>query len=236
MTDQSVPGWRLDEESTAGRENLDADHVRRYDLREDADAAAEVALLARLGLGSDATIVEFGPGTGQFTVEAARHFRSVVAVDVSAVMLDRLRDKLTAEGLGNVEVVEAGFVSYDHPCVPVDCVYSRLAMHHLPDFWKAVALARMRRMLKPGGLVRLWDVVYNFDPGDAEQRIEAWCATAGDATDSQWGRWELEEHVRDEHSTFSWLIEAMFERCGFGVIEASYTDDGIFAKYVLEAG
>ncbi len=39
------PGWLLDERACAGRENLDAAHVARYDTKEDAGAAAEVALL-----------------------------------------------------------------------------------------------------------------------------------------------------------------------------------------------
>lgn len=93
----------------------------------------------------------------------------------------------------------------------------------------------MRQALKPGGIVRLWDVVYNFEPHEAEDRIDAWCSTAGKEIDSEWGRWELEEHVRDEHSTFTWLLEATIARCRFAVSSAEYTDDGIFAKYTLEA-
>ena len=42
-----------DELLTAGRENLDADHVARYDRKEDGDADEEVAML--LGLRSAAT-------------------------------------------------------------------------------------------------------------------------------------------------------------------------------------
>lgn len=29
----------------------------------------------------------------------------------------------------------------------------------------------------PGGIFRLWDVVYSFTPAEAEGRIEAWCST-----------------------------------------------------------
>lgn len=35
------PGWLLDEVANAGRENLDADHVSRYDSKEDAAATDE---------------------------------------------------------------------------------------------------------------------------------------------------------------------------------------------------
>jgi len=150
-------------------------------------------------------------------------------------MLSQLEAKLGELGLSNVEIAHAGFLTYDHAGAPADFVYSRLALHHLPDFWKALALDRVRRMLRPGGLFRLWDVVYDFEPADAEARIEAWCATAGDAVEGEWSRAEYEEHVRDEHSTFTWILEPMLERCGFQIEAAEHTSDGIFAKYLARA-
>jgi SAM-dependent methyltransferase len=232
-TRNPTPSWFIDELRYAGRENLDATHVARYDDKEDARAAAEVALLKELGLTRESLVVEFGPGTGQFTVAVAPHCARVVAVDVSEPMLRRLNDK--AGALGNVEVVHAGFLTYEHAGSPADFVYSRLALHHLPDFWKVVALDRLRRMLRPGGILRLWDVVYDFAPSEVEERIEAWCATAGDAVDRDWVRAELEEHVRDEHSTFTWLLEPMIERSGFEIAATERSDDGVFARYVLRA-
>ncbi len=90
-------------------------------------------------------------------------------------------------------------------------------------------------MLRPGGVLRLWDVVYSFDPAESGQRLEAWLATGQATSTDGWSRDELEEHVRDEHSTFSWLLEPMIRRCGFAIEAAEYTDDGIFAKYALRA-
>jgi ubiquinone/menaquinone biosynthesis C-methylase UbiE len=241
MGSMARAGWLLDEVASAGRENLDPGHVARYDTKENADAAAEVRLLTGLGLGPGSVVVDIGAGTGQFALAAAAAFARVVAVDVSPVMLRTLRAKLDAARVGNVEVVQAGFLSYEHGGRPADVVYSRYALHHLPDFWKGVALARLRRMLQPGGLLRLWDVVYGFEPAAAEERIEAWCATAGsnagadpDAA-SDWSRSELEEHVRDEHSTYTWLLEPMIERTGFKIERATYTPDQIFATYLARA-
>jgi hypothetical protein len=91
----------------------------------------------------------------------------------------------------------------------------------------------MHDALRPGAVLRLWDVVYSFDPDDAPARIEAWCATGEEDIATDWTRAELEEHVRDEHSTFAWLLEAMIARAGFVIEDASYTDDQISAKYVL---
>jgi ubiquinone/menaquinone biosynthesis C-methylase UbiE len=230
-----TPGWLIDELRHAGRENLDAAHVARYDDKEDASAVAEVALLQRDVLTPDSVVVELGPGTGQFTVEVARACARVIAVDVSQPMLDRLREKVARLGLGNVEIVRGGFLTYEHVGTPADLVYSRLALHHLPDFWKAVALSRMRGMLCAGGVMRLSDVVFHFPPADAAERIEAWCAGGGDSVESEWTRAELEEHVRDEHSTFTWLLEPMIARSGFEIDQAEYSHDGMFAEYVLRA-
>src|SRR5699024_4639088 len=98
----------------------------------------------------------------------------VVAVDVSPVMLDPLRAKLAARELDNVEVVQAGFLTYEHAGAPADLVYSRYALHHLADLWKVVALERMAAMLRPGGMLRLLDIVFGFDPGDVGAGLQAW--------------------------------------------------------------
>jgi len=230
-----TPGWLLDELSFAGRENLDAAHASRYDTKEDASAASEVALLKDMGLAGDSLVVEFGAGTGQFTVEVARACARVTAVDISEPMLNQLEAKVARLGLDNVEIVRAGFLTYEHVGSPADLIYSRFALHHLPDFWKAVALSRLRHMLRTGGVLRIWDVVYHFAPTEAEDRIEAWCATGSDTVEAEWSRAELEEHAREEHSTFSWLLEPIIVRSGFEIVRAEHSDDAIFAKYVLRA-
>jgi ubiquinone/menaquinone biosynthesis C-methylase UbiE len=229
------PAWLPDELRHAGRENLDAGHVAHYDEKEDAGAEKEVALLRDLGLGPASHVVEIGAGTGQFSVAVAPECERVVAVDVSPLMLDALRAKVATLGLRNVEVVRAGFLTYEHTEPPADVVYSRLALHHLPDVWKAFALARLRTVLRPGGVLRLIDVAYAFDPVEAPARLEAWCAAYGPGGEGEWGRADVEEHIRDEHSTFTWLLEAMIDRSGFTIERAEHSEDGVLAAYVLRA-
>jgi hypothetical protein len=45
-----------------------------------------------------------------------------------------------------------------------------------------------------------------------------------------WTRAELEAHVRDEHSTFTWLLEPVLERAGFEIREAERSS--AYAAYV----
>lgn len=227
--------WFPSELGLAGRENLDPVHVARYDGKMDAEAGAEVSLLTHHGLGAGSIVIEFGPGTGQFTLAAAARCAQVFAVDVSPPMLARLAQKLAAAGVSNVELVEDGFLSYAHRGAPADLVYSRFALHHLPDFWKAMALARIRAMLRSGGVLRLWDVIYDFPLAEARDRIEAWCAMGGELVEGEWSRAEMEEHVRDEHSTFSWLIEPMLAHARFEIIDVERSTDGFESKYLLRA-
>jgi hypothetical protein len=90
-------------------------------------------------------------------------------------------------------------------------------------------------MLRPDGVFRLWDVVYDFPLTEAAERFEAWCAQGGDVVDGEWSRAEMEEHVRDEHSTFSWLLEPMFAQAGFEIADVARSPDGFEAKYLLRA-
>jgi predicted RNA methylase len=72
----------LDELASAGRENRDADHVSRYDIKMDAEGAGELDVLQALGLSRDSEVVDLGAGTGQFVVAAAPVCARVVALDI----------------------------------------------------------------------------------------------------------------------------------------------------------
>lgn len=230
----ATAGWMIDEVANAGRENLDAGHVARYDSKEDAGASAEVDLLRSHGMNRDSIVVDLGAGTGQFALAAAPRCAGIVAVDVSPVMVRALQANVAKARLRNIEVVQAGFLSYEHHGPPPDVVYSRYALHHLPDAWKAIALTRMRRMLAADGSIRLCDVVYNFSPDEAEARIEQWCTIGSEEVGDGWYREELEEHIRDEYSTYTWLLEPMIKRVGLAIRTVDYSNDGFFARYILE--
>jgi len=190
-------------------------------------------MLCGLGLASRPHVVDLGAGTGQFTLEVAERASRVVAVDVSPHMLAQLRGKLEQARVANVECVQAGFLTYEHTGAPADLVYSRLALHHLPDFWKAVALARIADLLAPGGLLRLSDVVYGFEPRETAASFERWLGeNASPCAADGWTRAELEEHLRDEHSTLTWLLEPMLAHAGFAIVDATYSDDAMLASYV----
>jgi SAM-dependent methyltransferase len=212
--------WWLDEAAHAGPEHLDPGYVAGYDRKAALDVAPDVALLRDHGLGPDSVVVDLGAGTGTFAAAVAPWCGRVVAVDVSLAMVAALRDRTA--GLANVEVVRAGFLSYEHRGEPADAVFTRNALHQLPDFWKGIALGRIAGLLRPGGLLRLRDLVWDFDPGEAAERIPAWLAGAVDDPAAGWTAAELAEHVRSEFSTYRWLLEALLDRTGFDVLDARF--------------
>ena len=224
--------WILDELSHAGLEHVTPEHVAVYDAKAQVDPAPELALLRTLGLNAASTLLDMGAGTGEFSVAAAQVCRHVIAVDVSPVMLAALEQKVRAGHVTNVECVLGGFLSYRHAHEPVDVVYSRNALHHLPDFWKVQALRRLHGLLRPAGLLRLCDLVYSFPPEETEERVGSWLDRAPTDVRDGFPRSELEAHLREEYSTFSWLLEDMLAHTGFTVEHVHYSDSGIFAEYV----
>lgn len=79
--------------------------------------------------------------------------------------------------------------------------------------------------------------MYSFDFSEAEERLEAWCASLPDVAQNEgdWVRADIEEHVRDEHSTYTWLLEPMIERAGFRIEQAVHSDDEFYAHYLARA-
>ena len=96
----------------------------------------------------------------------------VDAIDISPAMLAlaeiQARDRKVA-----IRTQSAGLLSFAYQPNSYDLVVSEFALHHLPDFWKAVALARIFRALKPGGCFYLRDIVFASMPDGPERDVEA---------------------------------------------------------------
>ena len=229
MTGEPRRPWLFDE--YRGHRWLDAAEVAAYEEKIGPDPAAERELLRGLGLSAEHTLIDFGAGTGVRALEAAALCRKVIAVDPSAAMLDYMRTKAQRRGILNVEYVQRGFLTYDHRGVAVDFAITRHALHHLPDFWKVEALRRVHDVLQPGGIFFLQELVYSFEPGDAATAIDAWIDGVAGRDGAGFPRNFFEEHVREKYSTYSWLFEAMLQKAGFEIQQASYRDAKTYATY-----
>jgi SAM-dependent methyltransferase len=215
--------WMIDELAYAGPEHLDEAFVAGFDRKQGyPDPAEDLATFEAYRLDGTSSVVDLGAGTGQFSLPAARRFGQVTAVDVSPAMLRLLDGKAAATGLTNLRTVRAGFLSYVHDGPPADGVYTRHALHQLPDFWKAIALDRIARILRPGGVLLVHDLIYDFGPADADEVFRGWFeGAAADPADGYTGA-DYAEHIRTEFSTYRWLFEPMLAMAGFEIVSVNY--------------
>jgi len=225
------PAWRYDEMKPCGvnfnnfflARLYDTYHQRFRDYRREAEQ-----IIAALGLDNSATVIDMGCGTGAFALHAARHCRTIYAVDIAKAMLGRARRKARKAGLTNIEFRRGGFLTYQHADEPVDAIVSVVALHHLPDFWKLVALHRLASMLKPDGRLYLSDVVFSFDVGRCAPSVERFIEKMSVRTSPD-SRRAAETHVREEYSTCGWIVEGLLERAGFRIDDADYREDFLAA-------
>jgi len=218
------PEWWFNEFQHFGVDFDDTEQVENYDSRQGTNLDAERELAKRLGIGSGKRVIEFGPGTGALSRACALEGADIISVDISQAMLNYSRQ--SSESLGiqdSMAFIRSGFLSYEHNGDKVDFIVTQFAFHHLPDFWKAIALRKMNHILKVGGKLYLRDVVYSFDSDDSQQAIDNWIATVASDDNDGFSREEFEAHVRDEFSTFGWIIEGLLQRTGFKIEKAEYT-------------
>ena len=221
------PAWRYNEmkpcgvnyNSTILAHLYDRCHQSFRDFRQEAER-----IVALLALGPESTAIDMGCGTGAFALHAAPRCGKVYAVDVSKAMLQRARKKARKAGIDNIEFHHGGLLTYEHRAEPVDAINSVAVLHHLPDFWKLVALRRMAAMLKPKGRLHLFDVVFSFNVARYESSCKRFVKAAGDWMGPS-GQAEAETHLSAEYSTCDWIMEGLLEEAGFDVETADRKDD-----------
>ena len=229
MTEQ--PSWQRDEMRQVGTDYADPAEVAAYEARHRSFRNVEEEnerVVRALGLDARSTVIDMGAGIGFFALEAARRCAEVHAVDVSEAMLAYARGKAEAEGLTNIRFHHAGFLTYAHEGDPVDAVVSTAVLHHLPDFWKFVALSRLQTMLKRSGRLLLRDLVFPSDADDATVVLDEAVRQAADHVGEHMAA-EFATHFREEFSTFDWIMEGLLARAGFVVeeIESGQTGRGL---------
>jgi SAM-dependent methyltransferase len=95
--------------------------------------------------------VEPGVGTGRLALPLLRQGAEYVGVDVSRLMLDRLREKLSAEPwlAGRIVLREARAEALPLPDASCDAAITAYLLHLLPDWRRAID--EIKRVVRPGG-------------------------------------------------------------------------------------
>jgi ubiquinone/menaquinone biosynthesis C-methylase UbiE len=223
--------WQYDEFKQVGTDYGSKTEVEIYDSSHSdfRDMEAEsLHIIDSLEIKSSNVLIDFGSGTGTFAIQAARRCDKVYAVDVSQAMIEHAKTKAIQAEASNIEFHHAGFLTYKHNDRPVDAIVTTFAFHHLPDFWKGIALKRLNNMLKPNGRLYIHDVV--MAKANAIENIETWIdklATAG----GKLLREDTERHFKEEYSTYDWVMDGLLARSGF-LIKSKQIDGGVLGTYI----
>ena len=145
-----------------------------------ADSAAY--LLAHLNAGMD--LLDVGCGPASITADLAERVTPgrVVALDAASGALEAARATLRDRGLSEqVEVTSGDVMALPFEDASFDVVHAHQVLQHLAD--PVGALAEMRRVTRPGGIVAVRDAVYSAmtwfpEPAGMEQWRSVYMATA----------------------------------------------------------
>lgn len=145
-----------------------------------ADSAAY--LLAHLSAGMD--LLDVGCGPASITADLAERVAPgrVVGLDAAAGALEAARATLSERGLSEqVEVTSGDVMALPFEDASFDVVHAHQVLQHLAD--PVGALAEMRRVTRPGGIVAVRDAVYSAmtwfpEPAGMEQWRSVYMATA----------------------------------------------------------
>ena len=135
-----------------------------------------------------AVALDVGCGGGHLTYRLAPLVSQVVACDLAESMLAAVAEQASLRGLPNIATREAAAESLPFEVATFDVVATRFSAHHWHAF--AEGIAEMARVLKPGGLALMSDVV---SPGVS--LLDTWLQTLELLRDPS--------HVRDA-STAEW--------------------------------
>ncbi len=223
--------WYYDEFKQIGIDYTDLEEVQAYDLRMQKLRNTENeanSIRKLLGIKNTDRVLEIGTGTGELTLKLSDYCKKIVAVDVSKTMIDFAKMKAESQNKTNIQFFNAGFLTYENHAEPFDVIVTQLALHHLPDYWKMVALRRIYGMLKEGGKFYLRDVVFPSMIRDYDSYFNKIITDLKESAGDEIAE-ETEIHLREEFSTLDWIMEGLLKSAGFYIESVEY--DGFMADY-----
>lgn len=174
----------------------------------DAEVLQRVVELSALRPGD--RVLDVGTGTGHTALALASHGAEVIGLDLTPEMLAEAEVLRVQRGLENVRWQLGDVQALAYPDDAFDVVACRRAAHHFTDM--SLAMAEMRRVLRPGGRLVIDDRTVPDDPAldDLMNRLDllhdhshvreysagewvAFCESVGLAVDA------VEVYIRHRH-------------------------------------
>lgn len=217
MKKLNFPEWQYNEFKQTGVDFDNPNEVDIYDnymgcIRDIEEENSKI--IKDLQVKEHFNIMELGTGTGEFALYASKFCKSIVAYDTSEEMLSHAKEKMQKTNINNVEFKYGSFLTFDDNNQEFDAVITQMALHHLPDTWKMIAIRNIYNVLKPGGKFYLKDIAYSFDVN----KYKLFFDNLVEIHETFYGIKAKDysiSFIKDEYPTFSWLLLEMLQHAGF---------------------
>jgi ubiquinone/menaquinone biosynthesis C-methylase UbiE len=192
-------------------------------------------------------LLDVGCGPGTITVDLARRVASgpVLGIDVAPDIIAEARAAGLSLGVENVRFAIGDVYALDLPDESFDIVHAHQVLQHLSD--PVAALAEMRRVLEPGGLLAVRDSDYAaFAWAPLDPRLDRWMdlyhqVTARNGAEADAGRFLLRRaraagFTEVTASSSTWTFADASSRQWWGGLWADRVEQSAFAEQTLAYG
>ncbi len=131
----------------AGKYDLDKQRVNNVDCIAN-------SITAQINFKPDMQLMDFGAGTGLLLERIAPHVESITAVDISASMIEQLKNKST-DIQCHVDVIECDLTTSTLN-QQFDGIISSMTLHHIKDL--PAVFSKLYHMLNTNGFIALADL------------------------------------------------------------------------------
>ena len=114
-------------------------------------------------------VLDLGCGTGNLTrLCLERRASLVVGLDPSGKMLEKAEEKIGSDVRVELQRVDKPFRSIPYADEYFDVVVSSYAYHHVPHRLRHDTVVEMMRVLKPGGIWALGDLIFENEEAESD--------------------------------------------------------------------
>jgi 2-polyprenyl-3-methyl-5-hydroxy-6-metoxy-1,4-benzoquinol methylase len=207
--------------------------------------AANSAAYLLPALGPGLSLLDVGCGPGTLTADLATWVAPgpVMGVDMSPDVVAEARERARSDGAENLTFVVGDFRELELEQAPFDIVHAHQVLQHLRD--PIGALAAMRGLANPGGIVAARDSIYSsFAWSPDNDQLERWLAiylavTARNGADADAGKrlaaWARAAGFDDvTYTTSTWTFATAENRAWWGALWAERIVGSSLAAQAVE--